>query len=1500
MNEEIVMSYLTKQNIADIYPLSPMQQGMLFHTLYDSETSAYFEQFSCRIEGPLDLPCLEKAWNHLIDAYPVFRTVFNWKDTSKPVQIVLKKYPIVLGVHDIKDLDESSQKEWIRDFLAKDKASSFDLGKGPLMRLNVIELGHNVYYFLWSYHHILLDGWCLSLIMSDFFSSYTTLKSGQPLSRITRPPYKEYIAWLSRQDRKKADQFWGEYLRDFDTPTALPCDRPHEGGLNVKEIQLELSEETTNRLEAFAREQRTTLSTVIQGIWAVQLSRYSGTDDCVFGITVSGRPPQLKGSDAMVGLFINTLPVRALIDRQSTFSSFLKKFKESSTSVMEYEYSFLPDIRACSAVSPGMNLFDSIIVFENYPLDTFAVGSDMKVSDISAKEATNYDICIVCAPGKKLVLKYLYNEEKLYPESMERIKGHTLTLISEVLNKPDTPLSELEIMTPEEYEQVVTGFNSTRRPFPEDRCPYQLFEEQVLKTPDNIAVSFEGDSINYKGLNERANRLAHYLRSKGVGPESKVGLMVSRSIDMLVAILGIHKAGGGYVPMDPEYPGARLEYMLEDSESPVLVTQSFLLDRITNRPGNIVLLDNDWAEIEKESPDNPEPVAGPKNLSHLIYTSGSTGVPKGVMIEHRNVTAFLYWCLDEFTFDEYEEMIYSTSMCFDLSIFEMLLPLTTGARVIVLKSSLDIDDYLSAGGTVTMVNTVPSALKHLVNIAGKRYRIKAICLAGEPLKLDLVKDAYARLDVDVIRNLYGPTEDTTYSTGFRVPKDFDRQPLIGKPLSNGQAYILDKNLKPVPIGVLGEIYLSGAGLARGYWNAPEKTAQRFLPNPFSTGEYPFIYKTGDLGRWLSDGNIEFHGRVDYQVKIRGNRIEMGEIEARLAEHEKISDIVVIDKDDREGNKFLVAYYVASEELSISELRAFLKEKLPDYMVPSRMIRLESLPLTPNGKVDRKALPEPEGMQPQVETEYVAPRDKLEQLIAQIWQEVLGVDRIGINDNFFELGGDSIISLQVVSRLKKDGYEIRPRDIFEHQSIAELVTVVKHAASAVADQGAVVGIAPLTPVQRWFFELPLVNRNHFNQALMFKSNIRLDDEKLKKALQAIIDNHDVLRARFMPDKQEFMPIGAEAKLTVKSVSDENMDNEIKALQSSLDIGKGPLIAAGLYHAPGCDYLLLAAHHLAIDGVSWRILLEDLFEGYAALSDGKAIKLPAKTTSFLEWSIKQGQYASGKDVQKESGFWEKSLADLKVDLPLDIDSGPNIMETADVVTIDIDEETTGYLLRDAHKAYGTEVNDLLITALMQIICKWTGSKSIAFTLEGHGREDVISDVDISRTVGWFTTMYPVVLNCPESNDLGDHVKYVKECLHTIPFRGFNFGVLKYLSGRDWPVNMGISFNYLGQLAASGLGGVLDLARADVPFTVDGRNPRANLIDIICAVKGSQLSINMVFSTNKHNKETIMKLAEKYREELVKIISHCMKPESFDVTPSDFKLAKLDQEDLDNIYE
>ena len=1028
------------------------------------------------------------------------------------------------------------------------------------------------------------------------------------------------------------------------------------------------------------------------------------------------------------------------------------------------------------------------------------------------------------------------------------------------------------------------------------------------KTPDHTAVCFEETALSYRELNTRVNQLAHYLRKNGVAKESKVGLLVDRSLDMLIGILGIQKAGGAYLPMDPEYPRARLEYMLEDSESPVLVTQSAFLDSLSRLPDNTVALDRDADKIASESKENPEPLASAGNLSHLIYTSGSTGLPKGVMIEHRNVTAFLYWALNEFTYDEYEEMIASTSMCFDLSVFEFFLPLITGARVIILKSSLDLDDYLKTG-SATMINTVPSALKHLVSVTKKRHRVKAINLAGEPLKLNLVKEAYDKLDVAVIRNLYGPTEDTTYSTGFRIPKEFTRQPLIGKPVDNTRVYILDESLKLVPIGVKGEIYLSGDQLARGYWKAPEKTSERFIPNPYSEGgAYPFVYKTGDLGSWQPDGNIVFHGRVDYQVKIRGNRIEMGEIEACLAGHPEVDDVVVIDRDDEEGNKFLVCYYVSGAEIPVSRLRGHITETLPDYMVPSRFMRLEVLPLTPNGKVDREKLPETDGIRPVMETEYVAPRDELEEILSGIWQEILGLDKVGIYDNFFELGGDSIISLQVVGRLKKKGYDIQPRDIFEHQTIFELIPFVEAYTVVQAEQGPVVGEAPLTPIQKWFFDLGVHNKNHFNQAVMIKSAVPIDEAALHQSVLALAGHHDVLRACFTDQGQVFNPPGQEIYFKAKAVEDESdLDREVVSLQSSFDIRKGPVFGVGLYRMGGEDYLLLAGHHLAVDGVSWRILFEDLLTAYGAAAGSNEIIFPEKTTSYKEWAGKLAPYSERSDVRAESAFWQDYLAGIEPHVPVDMEGGGmegggNDMGASDVVFAALDEKETRNLLRDAHRAYNTEVNDLLITALMRALQDWTGREQVVFDLEGHGREDVVEGVDVSRTVGWFTAIYPVVLGVDRASDLAHQIKYVKERLRSIPVKGFNYGMLRGVGAVNGLINTGLSFNYLGQLAqsASEGEGLFELAKANVPGTVDAGNKRANLIDVICVVTGTCLDINMVYSTRFHKRETIERLAGSFREELSRVVAHCLDPESFDITPSDFKLAELSQEDIDDLYD
>ncbi len=1498
------MSFVTKENTQDIYPLSPTQKGMLFHTIYDEKTPVYFEQLAFTIKGPLDVNAFKKAWEHLIFITPAFRTVFKWTKVKAPLQVVLKHFPVDLELINIEKLAKDKQEETIRRFLDKDKATPFDMEEGPLIRLNLFRLNENKHHFIWSYHHIFLDGWCMPMVLKDLYESYMACIKGASLPRPIRRPYKDYIGWTLKQDQEASTKFWKKHLWDLEAPTLLPFDRmPGQSDTTAIGMErLSLSEEMTARLQTLTRKERITLSSLVQSVWSILLSCYGNQEDVVSGSTVSGRPPGLKGVEDMVGLFINTLPVRVRFTKDMTISELLQSVQKFTLAIRDYEYSLLSDVKACSAIPKSQNLFDSIVVFENYPVESFSIGedSDFGISNIKTVEMTNFPLTLIVSPGTNMNIDLHYYKALFDRGTIQKVLGHMDQALKAIVNDQTIKVSDLDILTKAERREILVGFNDTGAPFPGDKCPYQIFEEQAARTPDNIALTFEDKCMTYRELNERVNQLAHYLRKNGVAPDAKVGLLVERSFEMLVGILGIQKAGGAYIPMDPEYPKARLEYMLKDSRSPVLVTQSALLGGLSQLPENVVVLDKDEREISLESKDNPMPCAMPANLSHLIYTSGSTGLPKGVMIEHRNVTAFLFWALDEFAYDEYEKMIASTSMCFDLSVFEFFLPLITGAQVIILRSSLDLDEFLQENSG-TMINTVRSALKHLLASMRSRHSIKAINLAGEPLKLGLVQEAYERIDVDIIRNLYGPTEDTTYSTNFRIPKDIVRQPLIGEPIANTRVYILNKFLNPVPVGIKGEIYLSGADLARGYWEAPEKTEERFIQNLFCPDEYPFLYKTGDIGSWLPDGNIAFHGRVDYQVKIRGNRIEMGEIEARLSRHELISDVAVVDNEDEEGNKYLLAYYVSKEEISTTDLREHIKDELPDYMVPSRFILLDQLPLTPNGKVDRNALPKPDTLRPKVGTEYLAPQNELQESIADVWQKVLGIDKVGINDNFFDLGGDSIISLQVVGKLKKAGYDIRPRHIFEHQTIFDLALVVADTTEIIAEQGPVSGTAPLTPIQRWFFDQQFENNHFFNQSLMFRSNVQIDKVALQKSLQALINHHDALRMRFPDGVSEGSPLGEKIFFRTMDVKDNGaLEQAVYSLLSALNIESGPVFGVGLFQKDDECYLVFTAHHLVVDGVSWRILFEDLFAGYSTILNGGKINFPAKTSPYKTWAARLTEVAGFPDMEKEIGYWEEEFDVMIQDLPVDHDKGKNDIASSTAIKVALDETSTEYLLKDANTAFNTDLNDLLMTAILKTLMDWTGHDHVMIDLERHGREDLFEDIDISRTVGWFTTIFPVVFNTDSLDDSGSWIKYVKERLRAVPHKGFNYGMLKYM-GRESRVpdrKPQIVFNYLGQVDNIGLKGSYEPVDTIRALAGDPVNCRTHLIDISCRIENSKLLIHVGFSRNRYLDSTMERLSRHIKIEIESVIRHCMEAESVHYTPSDFSLAKISQEQLDVI--
>jgi amino acid adenylation domain-containing protein/thioester reductase-like protein len=1043
-----------KSNIEAIYPLSPMQEGMLFHALYAPSSGLYFEQWLFTFQGALDVPTFKQGWQRVIERHPVLRTLFVWERREKPLQVVRQYVELPWEQHNLSGLSSLKQQEWLETWLREDREQGFDLSKAPLTRLTLFQVAEGTHYFVWSFHHLLLDGWSVSLVLKEVLSFYEAFRQGQNLYLDRSRPYRDYIAWLQQQDLSKAEAFWRWTLKGFTSPTPLTVDRARSVELKTEsadraqeyaEQQLRLPEAITTGLQSIAREHQLTLNTLIQGAWALLLSRYSSEEEVVFGATVSGRPADLVGVEGMVGLFINTLPVRVRVSSHCSLLPWLKEIQTRHVEARQYEYSPLVEIQGWSDVHRGLSLFDSILVFENYPRE---VGlqpwrGSLQIRDVRYFGRTNYPLTIGVMPGTELLLEINYDCLRFDAATVTRMMGHFQTLLEGIATaNTDQRLSDLSLLAEAERHQLLAEWNATRSNYPGDLCLHELFENQMEQTPDAVAVIFEEESLTYRELNHRANQLAHYLQSLGVGPEVLVGIYVDRSLEMVVGMLGVLKAGGAYLPLDPAYPKPRLAFMLADAQVPVLLTQQRMVAGLPSHEAQVICLDADWSVIARERVENPTTGATPDNLAYVIYTSGSTGKPKGVLLAHRGTCNLVMAQIRAFDVRPGSRILQFAPFGFDASVSEVFTTLLAGATL-----CLSTHDSLLPGPAltrllydlkVTTVTLPPSSLAVLP--AAELPALRTIISAGEPCSPDIV----ARWGAGrVFLNAYGPSEATVCAT-IATCSDSDQKPPIGRAIDNTQVYILDTNLQPVPVGVAGELYIAGVGLARGYLNRPELTAEKFIPNPFSSEPGARLYRTGDLARYLPDGNIEFLCRTDYQVKVRGFRIELGEIEAVLAGHPAVQEAVVITRDDIPGDKRLVAYFVAAHEPAPtpSELRSILKETLPDYMVPSAFVKVEAIPLMPNGKVNRRALPALDTNRPEMVRAYVAPRNSTEELLAHIWAKILGLEQVGVYDDFFELGGHSLLATRLVFQVREAfQVELSLPNFFENATIAGLAQAI---------------------------------------------------------------------------------------------------------------------------------------------------------------------------------------------------------------------------------------------------------------------------------------------------------------------------------------------------------------------------------------------------------------------------------------------------------------------------
>ncbi|WP_447599366.1 amino acid adenylation domain-containing protein [Nitrospira sp. Nam80] len=1532
---EIDTVFGTLRRIEDMYPLTPLQQGLLFHSLDAPCSGLYVEQLCCTLVGEWQESPFLQAIQETIQSHPALRTSFIWEGVREPLQIVHTLVSLPIKREDWRDCTHDAQQIKLKRLLEADRESGFDLAAAPLIRVSLIRTSDNTTLFVWAHHHLLMDGWCIALVFQEVLVRYAALQRGERTVVMPGQPYRNYIAWLGTQDLAAAERYWRTALAGFTAPTRLVGD--HQTGA-VQEVEArgygkqsrQLSESLTSTLAIAAQQYHVTLNTVMQGAWALLLSRYSGERDVLFGVTVSGRPADLAGVESTIGLFLNTLPLRVQVSPDISVKAWLQQMMVQNLDMREFEHAPLSHIQGWSEVPKGQPLFESLLVFENYPKSQSLSGThgSFAVSNVRIEGRTHYPLTLDITPGPLLTVSIMYERNRFEDETIDRLLGHFEHVLENIALNPDKRISEVSILTQVEQLEVLNR-NRTDKAYSRERWVHELFEAQAVQTPDAPAVTYEDQILSYAELNARANQLANYLRQQGIGPDVLVGVCMERSLDMIVSLLSIMKAGGAYVPIDPDYPAERIAFMLDDAAPALLLTQHHLEARLPQNVGSTICLDRERSEIARLPVSLSAADLSFQSLAYTIYTSGSTGRPKGAGNTHGGLLNRLLWMQEYFGLTAVDRVLQKTPFSFDVSVWEFFWPLMVGACLVMARPG-DHKDGERLGEVVrrqrvTTLHFVPPMLQAFLEAPGvEDYSVvRRIICSGETLPADLARRCYERLPGAELFNLYGPTEASIDVTAWLCER-LDRESIvpIGRPIANTQIYLLDRDGHPVPIGVPGELYIGGVGLARGYHRRPALTAEKFVPDAFGGVPGSRLYKTGDLARFRPDGAIEYLGRIDHQVKIRGFRIELGEIEAHLTSHPTVRDAVVLAREDQGERKRLVAYVIPATNTapSVETLREFLACQLPEYMVPAVVMVLEAWPLTSNGKVDSRALPMP-NTSSRLAQHFCAPDTKTEQLLVRIWEKVLGVKQVGVHDNFFELGGDSILSLQVVAQARKAGLTVRPRQLFQHQTISALAAAVEYEAGVVSEQAIVSGEVPLTPIQHWFFEQRLPNPHHYNQAAFLEIQLGVDLRRLEAALQAVLAHHDAFRLRFTPEadgwRQAYAAEAAAVAVEWVDLAAVPAAAQAQALeaaatewQARLDLTTGPVVRAVLFTrgAEQTARLLLVIHHLVVDGISWRVLLDDLMTAYHESATQETVRLSAPTSSFQVWAAQLQTHSQSAALQTEAAYWLASEQEPAMSLPVEDPEGAATEADAELVTVSVDVETTRQLVQGVAAAARIQLQEVLVAALVQVLSQWSGSAVVQLDLEGHGREELFSALDVSRTVGWFTTIFPLAVRVERGAAPEAVLAAVKGQLRRIPQKGIGYGLLRY-SSPDPEVRRRLAvrpaapvrLNYLGQFdqtfppeapvrPAPESAGPNQDARSRLPYELD---IHANILD-------GRLHVLWGYSGRRYRRTTIAALSERFVQMLRTLVAHGLAGGAAGYTPADFPDVELSPDQLDHILE
>lgn len=1469
-----------------------------------------------RIKGAVDLTILKNAVN-----------CFIYKNEGIRLRIVKKDNDVKQYISEFREIDpdfidfslfeqpEEKFNKWVEEQAQK----PFSLLDNDLFEFSFFKISDSDYGYLPRFHHIIADGWSMMLLTEQITQNYTDILNNRLNISENNPSYIDYInkenAYLNSERFNKNKAFWNSIFKTLPAEFTGTSSNSIRGRRKTYNLNISMS----NAIRKFAEQHKISLNTFFIFIYLLYINKTSGQCDIILGTPVLNRSGEKEKK--IFGMFTNAMPCRFIQDEKSTIIEGITKLNEEILKYyfnQKYPYELLA--KDLELKKNGIdNLYNVCVNYYNTRLSSSLNGMQIENTEFyCGNQVYSLQFVIKDWSESEITFEIDYKSDDYSEEQIIAMYDSFLVLIDKILNNT-VKLSELSLLTEKMKKELITDFNNTKTNYSKSKTIIQLFQEQVLKNPERIAVCHKNRSLTYRELNQRSNQLARYLIKIGVQKEDIIGLCLKHSVETLIAILAVLKSGGAYMPIEPDYPEDRLNYMLEDSKCRILLT-NFVFEKDSVFNGQITNI-NDEQLYTAEADDIIPSISKPENLAYIIYTSGSMGKPKGVMIENKSLVNYVEWAKKMYIKSDKEIFALYSSLAFDLTVTSIFTPLISGNKIEIYRQEDSDDEYILykiiKERKATVIKLTPSHLSLLKDMDFSESSVKRFIVGGENLKVELAHSIFQSFNSNVeIYNEYGPTEATVGCMihKYECKDDEEDSVPIGIPAENTQIYILDRNLNPVPRGVCGEMYISGDGLARGYLNIGQLTDERFIDNPFIKGQK--MYKTGDSAKFNRENQIIYIGRYDNQVKIRGNRIELAEIEKILLKHKIITKAVVIDREnERNGYKYLCAYVVTKsdvEQFDCDDIKEYVRKHLPGYMVPAFFIKMDKIPLTINGKIDKAKLPVP-NFEGNSKNDTVTYTTTTEEILIETIKDVLNIDKINMNDHFYQIGGDSISAIQISSKLNQRGYILKTQDIITNPTIQDMSAFIKFKEKVHIDQSICKGYVATTPITAWFFHQNFKNINHYNQSIILELKQAIKANTLEKTFNVLIKYHDTLRLNYDKNMGKMFYNNTNLELNHKidvhdlsDLSEEQQNEKIKQvsakIKSSFDIEKDLLMKVCYFElGDGRGKILITAHHLIIDGISWRILIQDIYIILKQIESGQDIRLPDKTHSYQKWAENVNDYRKRISLLNKQ-YWETFEAIQDRYQVKTIDRKKNYQERI-ILTGKLGHENTDRLLTSANKPYSTKTEELLIIALAQTVKELTMEKNIIIELESHGREDVFDDLDITRSIGWFTSIYPLRLSIND-NEINNQIKSLKEQIRRVPLNGFDYGVLKYIGyGKEAffkkDIHSEIRFNYLGNFSTSLEN---EFFTTEIKLWEDDIakcNVSQEVLNIICYIVNNQLFISAGYPNDNFKGIFLEDILNRYKDNLENLLEYCCNKEKLEFTPSDFDITDISQEELDSLF-